>query len=106
VPRLIYTDRARDDLVRITTYIARVSGRDDVASRFYSKLRLRCQRLARLPAAIGTLRPELGDGIRSTPTGNYLILFRYRGGALEIVTIVEGHRDLADLGLTNTRNTK
>jgi toxin ParE1/3/4 len=98
--RLVYTDRAKEDLVRITAYVARASGNEGVALRFYRKLRPRCQRIAGLPGAVGTLRPELGAEIRSTSVGNYLILFRYAGAAVEIVTVLEAHRDLSALDLS------
>jgi len=38
-----------------------------------------------------------GEGIRSIPYGNYVILFRYNDPYLEIVSIIEGHRDIEEL---------
>jgi plasmid stabilization system protein ParE len=52
---------------------------------------------SRLPGTMGRARPELAEGIRSIPYGNYVILFRYNGPYLEIVSIVEGHRDIEEL---------
>jgi hypothetical protein len=34
---------------------------------------------------------------RSIPYGNYVILFRYNGPYLEIVSIIEGQRDIEEL---------
>jgi hypothetical protein len=33
--------------------------------------------------------------MRSEPFGNYAIFFRYIGNILEVVNILEGHRDVA-----------
>ncbi len=95
--QLRYLEQARRDLLQIKRYIARESGSDAIALRFTETLRQRCQQLATLPGTMGRARPELAEGIRSIPFGNYVILFRYRGQLLEIVTIIEGHQDIDDL---------
>ncbi len=46
---------------------------------------------------MGGARPALADDLRAFPYGNYIILFRYLKDALEVVTIVERHRDLGAL---------
>ncbi len=43
---------------------------------------------------LGRARPELRPDVRSLPFGNYVIFFRYRDGALEVVNVLEGHRDI------------
>jgi antitoxin ParD1/3/4 len=53
--------------------------------------------LAELPGTMGRARSELMEGLRSIPHGNYVILFRYNGAVLEIVSIIEGHRDIEGL---------
>lgn len=47
-----------------------------------------------MPGTLGQARPELEANLRSTPLGNYIIFFRYTPDALEIVNIVEAHRDI------------
>jgi plasmid stabilization system protein ParE len=42
----------------------------------------------------GRPRPELRLDLRSHPHRNYVIFFRYVGDALEIVHVLEGHRDV------------
>jgi toxin ParE1/3/4 len=42
-------------------------------------------------------RNELRGGFRSSPYKSYVIFFRYVGDALEIVNVIEGHRDIAAL---------
>ena len=44
--------------------------------------------------AFGTARPELRPDIRSTPSHGYVIFFKYRDEEVEIVTILEWHRDI------------
>ena len=97
MPTLRYLGQAKNDLLQIIRYIARESGSHEIALRYMEKLRQECRRLAALPGTMGRARPELGEGIRSIPYGNYVILFRYNGPYLEIVSIIEGHRDIEEL---------
>ena len=92
--RLRYTDDAEDSLRAISRYIAAQTGNRTIASAFVARLRAQCRRIAELSGTLGTARPELRPDIRSTPTRNYVIFFRYDGDTVEIVNILEGHRDL------------
>jgi plasmid stabilization system protein ParE len=85
---------ARRDLQQIASYIRRESGSARTAARFVEGLVERCRDLASLPGVLGTARPELGAEIRSLPHRGYVIFFRYSGRHLEIVHVVEGHRDM------------
>lgn len=95
--KLYYLDQAKDDLVHIKQYIARESGSQKVALEFTHKIRQQCRKLAELPGEIGRSRPELSEGLYSFSYGNYVIFFRYVGNSLEVVTIIEGHRDIEAL---------
>jgi toxin ParE1/3/4 len=95
VARLRYSAAAKDDLDSIAEYIARKSGSRAVAERFVRDLRDKCQDLARASIRMGRPRDELLPDLRSHVHGNYVIFFRYTGAALEIVNILEGHRDVA-----------
>ena len=57
----------------------------------------KCKKLASLPGKIGTPRPDLHKNIRSISFENYIILFQYTDNLLEIVTIIEGHRDIGTI---------
>lgn len=92
--RLQYLAVAQDDIFMIFDYIAGESGSSVTAQGFTARLRSRCVELSRLPGHMGRPRPDLGSDIRSTAFGNYVILFRYAGDDLEIVRIIEGHRDI------------
>jgi toxin ParE1/3/4 len=43
---------------------------------------------------LGRARPELRHDVRSAAFKNYVIFFRYLEDAVEIIHIIEGHRDL------------
>ena len=52
--------------------------------------------MAQLPSTLGRPRPELRPDVRSFPFKGYVIFFRYLDDdILEIVHIIEGHRDIA-----------
>ncbi|MEI9852084.1 MAG: type II toxin-antitoxin system RelE/ParE family toxin [Sphingomonas sp.] len=91
---LHYTEAAESDLAEIAVYIADQSGNRSVARSFAARLREQCRKLAELPGTLGTARPELRPDIRSTSYQGYVILFRYRDDTLEIVNVLEGHRDI------------
>jgi toxin ParE1/3/4 len=95
--QLRYLAQARDDLLQIKRYIARETGSNAIALRYTEKLRQQCRELAELPGTMGKARSDLMEGLRSIPHGNYVILFRYRGALVEIVSIIEGHRDIEGL---------
>ena len=93
--RLIYLTAARDDLTGILRYIAAESGSVAVATAFVADIRAHCRKLAHLPGTLGQARPELRPDIRSTPHRGYVVFFRYHGELIEIVNVIERHRDVA-----------
>jgi plasmid stabilization system protein ParE len=92
--QLRFTAAARDDLDSIAEYIARRSGSRILAERFTGELRRKCRDLAAAPIRMGRPRPELLPELRSHPYRSYMIFFRYVGDVLEIVNVIEGHRDV------------
>jgi toxin ParE1/3/4 len=95
VPRLVFTHSAQENLFEIANYIEDSSGSPSVAERFADELIARCAHMAGLPGVLGRSRPELLPDLRSTPHGNYVIFFRYVADTLEVVNILERHRDVA-----------
>jgi plasmid stabilization system protein ParE len=91
--RLRYTEAALDNISDIADYIAHSSGSATIARDFTLKIRRRCVDLASLPGTLGRDRSELRSDLRSLAFKSYVIFFRYTGEALEIVAILEGHRD-------------
>ena len=93
--RLTYLDDAKEQITAIADHIARESGSGVIARNFVSRIRERCERLAALGGTMGTERPDIRPGLRSTPSDGYLIFFRYRPEELVVVAIVHGSRDVA-----------
>ena len=91
---LVYTQSAKQDLVGILDYIATESGNVAVGVHFTTQLRQQCSKLANLPGTLGRPRPELRSDIRSFAFKGYVIFFRYASDVLEVVNILEGHRDI------------
>lgn len=94
--RLRFRRAAQRDLVSILDYITRRSASLTVGRRFVQQLRKHCAKLASLPGTLGRARPELHPDVRSSVYKGYVIFFRYRNGTLEIINILEGHRDIDD----------
>jgi plasmid stabilization system protein ParE len=97
VARLRFSASAKADLESIATYIAEQSGSRATAQRFTGELRRKCADLAAAPIRMGRPRTELHPDLRSHPYKSYVILFRYVGTVLEIVNLIEGHRDIPAL---------
>lgn len=92
--QLQYLLAARRDLLSIFDYIAEASGSADIARRFTAALQRKCEDLAALPGTLGRSRPELKPDLRSIAHRGYVIFFRYVGDRVEVVNILEGHRDI------------
>jgi toxin ParE1/3/4 len=92
--RIVYLASVEGDLLDIFSYIAETSDSVAIGENFVVKLRERCASLANLPGMLGRARPELRADIRSLPYKGYVIFFRYFEDRVEIVNILEGHRDL------------
>jgi plasmid stabilization system protein ParE len=85
---------ANGDLASIAAYIADRSGNRAIAERFTDELRRRCGHIAAASIRVGRPRPELRNDLRSVTHKNYVILFRYVEDVVEIVNVIEGHRDI------------
>ena len=95
--RVLLLENARDDLAAIGDYIERASGSRRIAARFVRELNNYCRYMGSLPGTLGRARPDLHSDIRAAPYKNYMIFFRYVGDTVEIVNVIEGHRDIKAL---------
>ncbi len=92
--RFRFSRRAEADLDEIMAYIARDNPARAVT--FVREMREHCRGLLTFPEA-RRLRPELGEGVRLSVFGNYVVLYVVHPGFLEIRRVVHGARDLADI---------
>ena len=92
--RLIYLTQAQVDLSHILRYITRQSGHLDIGVGFVERIKTKCADVARLKATLGRPRDDLDSGLRSLPYKDYIILFRYAGDTVEIVTVISSRRDI------------
>lgn len=87
--KLLWTDKARRDLLAIGRYI----GRDNpqAARSWLERLRSRARQAAEMPLA-GRVVPERSSkDVREVLLRNYRIVYRVHSDAIHILTIFEGH---------------
>jgi len=89
-----YLDAAEDDLNAIFDFVHVQSRSAQTALAFVESIIDRVSAIADQPFELGRDRIELGHGLRSLPFGKYVLFFRYTDNGLEVVRIIEGHRDL------------
>jgi toxin ParE1/3/4 len=88
---------AETDLDNIWYRIATSSGNAEVAEQFNDTLTERFHMLSDFPKA-GRVRDDLGEGRRSFPVQEYVIVYRIaEGDDVDIVRVVDGRRDLPGL---------
>ena len=93
--RFVLSPEARDDLREIRGFIARDSA--NAARRVLSELRAAMSRLAEMPE-MGHFRADLADEpLRFWPVHSYLIIYRPDRKPLEVVRVLSGYRDIAEL---------
>ncbi len=92
--RLVLLDAALEDFADIFEHLTKKSSDRAVGRNFVAALQQQCAKLASLPGILGRARPELLPDIRSFVFKGYVIFFRYTGDRLEVVKIMEGHRDI------------
>lgn len=89
--RIIRTPAARCDLVGIWSYIAEHN--PNAADRVLIAIGLVVQMIASHPH-VGRSRDELSAGLRSFPTGKYVVFYRNLPNAVRIIRVLHGARNL------------
>lgn len=90
----IITPEAEEDIDEILAYIALDNFEASIA--FFARLIDRFETLAANPKA-GRERPEINEGLRSFPHGNYLIFYRVWAGGVAITRVIHSARDLDEM---------
>jgi toxin ParE1/3/4 len=89
---VIWTERARDDLVDIFRFIARDNRK--AAERWTARLVEQAELAATTPFG-GRVVQELGrNDVREVFLRSYRIIYRVAGDDIQILTVFEGHRRL------------
>jgi toxin ParE1/3/4 len=88
--RFRFSRQAEIDITEIGDYIARDNPARALS--FVRELRAHCRQLTDFPEA-APLRPGLGEGVRMSVFGPYLIFYVVRSDVLEIRRVVHGARD-------------
>ena len=91
--KVVFSAAAQEDLLEIAVYIAQDNPGRTLS--FVDELEAKCLDLGDAPG-IGTLRPELGEGIRMLPHGRYLIFYREQTAMLRIERVMHGSRDIGN----------
>jgi len=94
MPRLRYSAKSKDDLKRIARFIA--EDKPLAARQWVAKIREKCRLVAKHPE-VGDRRSDVGDGIRSTYVGSYVIFFRHNDEFVDIIRVIRGDRDTQSL---------
>jgi len=92
--RVLYTATARADIAGIAEYIGRDNPR--AAGSVIAAIRKTCASLGERPA-LGRLRPDLAENLRSFPVGSYVVFYRISGDTIDIISVLHGARDIANL---------
>ena len=85
---------ARQDLADIFDYIAR--DKLVAASNWVSRIEEKCELIATTPG-FGEVRPELGEDIRSSKLGRYVIFYRPIENGIEVLRVIPGDREIRSL---------
>ena len=89
--RVILSDKARRDLIRIYSYLeARNSRAAEAALR---RIDEKFDQLSSLPF-IGRERASLAPGLRSVVVGNHLIFYLVADDSVTIVRVIDGRMDI------------
>lgn len=91
MPTVIFTEAARQDLLGIWDYVATSNpgAADDVLDRIEQT----CRRTADNPLS-GRSRDQLIRGMRSVPTGSYVVFYRPLPDGIRVIRVLHGARDL------------
>lgn len=85
--------KAKADLIEIWRHIARDN--EAAADRLLDRIQSVLLMLSNQPDA-GRARPELHDGLRSFPVGNYIIFYASGETTLTVVRVLSGFRDISE----------
>ena len=90
----LYTTAAIEDLESILEFISQDKPR--AAVRWVSRLEEKCIAISESPES-GQMVPHLGDGVRASVLGRYMIFHRISNERVEILRVIPGGPDVTSL---------
>jgi plasmid stabilization system protein ParE len=93
--KVLFTDPAEGDLEDIGDWIA--DNNPLRAATFVGELRQACLQIGPRPNAYPIVEHRKSDGLRRRVYGNYLIFYRVTDDAAEIIHVLHGARDYAEI---------
>ena len=91
-PAVIWSPEAEQDLLAIWNHVAREAS-PHVADEQLRCVDRACETLAEWPHS-GRVRDELFRGVRSIAVDRYVVFYRVRNSAIEIIRVLHGRRDV------------
>jgi toxin ParE1/3/4 len=98
VSRIVFTARAREDLLDVWLYVAKRNS-ETVADRIYDSIERSCRPLEDHPQ-LGRARPEIHPEARSIVIERWVALYRTTEHGLQTMRILDGGRDLSAIEWT------
>ena len=86
-----FTPAAIMDLEAICDFVAQ--DKPQAAFKLIDRLESASEQIAQSPG-IGRMREELAVGLQSFPVGKYVIFYRVRGSAIEVIRVLHSSRDM------------
>ena len=87
-----WSSDAEEDLFQIWAYLTRRASRA-VADRIVRDIELNCRRLKKWPQS-GRDRGDILPGMRSIPSGLYVIFYVVRTDRIDVIRVLHGRRDV------------
>src|SRR5579864_2104802 len=90
---LLLSRQIKAEVDEIWSYIAVESGSVDIADRVVDAITETFLQISRHPN-LGRRRDDLRKGLRSVPSGSYVVFYRVEGNNVRIFHVVHGRRDI------------
>jgi toxin ParE1/3/4 len=95
VTPILWTESARADLRAIRDYVSRDS--EVYAKRLIDRIRASVERLRRFPKSGARVPDWAREQLREVLAGNYRVIYRFTGNAVEVIAVIHAARQLPDL---------
>ena len=89
-----YTIAATEDLEQILSFISR--DKPGAAVAWVEKIEAKCVAIANAPET-GQQMPQLGNDIRASVLGRYMIFHRYTNERLDVLRVIPGGAEVTEL---------